>query len=145
MILLDQNDGVEAIETELDIFREALFALSSRRIELSINRLCEDMKAQEGNGKEVHLNALALYPEAIDHANIVLTYLQGRDFFFKERSRFVALCGELNTDTETIRDQLRQEELAALTDGGLDEINLYQYRDVLTDVVCKIDGRREAR
>ena len=142
MLLLDLNEGAEAIENELEIFREALFILSNPRALECLKGISYDYLNSAFNGKIVHLNLLASNPEALDFANTVLNYLGSRDFFFKEKSRFAALCGELNMEAEDIRSQLREEELRALTDGGLDEVNLYQMRDTLGSVVCKIDNSR---
>jgi len=135
MLLLEPNEGVEIINGHLDLFRTALFALTNIKSLGHINYLKSKFEEMDEQGDKVFQEAWHLRPDSLLTADAVVTYLRARSFFFKERTGFVSLCSELEIEPESIRELLRAEELQALEEGGLDEVNLHTYAPALNEIL----------
>lgn len=139
-VLLDPQEGAERVETELEIFREALLELQAPSSFGCLTRVNHAYAQAGANGKDAYFDLRLNAPEALDTAGAIMDYLEARDFFFKEDSGFATIADELGLDVESTRNQLRTEETKALEAGGLAEVNLYRTRGAFSDVMCKVDA-----
>ena len=139
LIFLTTDEAGQILEEYLVMFRQGMFELTYVGGEL----LVEDIKRQydlcESDGREAYFQTLSV-EGAHDFMNGALCYLQARDWFLKEMTGFTAVCGELTLSPDAVRLKLREEETLALSEGGMDGVNLYEVREIFRDIMHRVDA-----
>lgn len=118
------------VEGLIGKFRHALEDLT---IPGGAERLQKVYAAYETGEREAYFEARSV-EGAMRTVIAVSDLLETYDRIFLEIGDLNRLMASVDVETAAVREQLRTEYVEALVDGGLDNVNLFKYRDMCADI-----------
>lgn len=135
-MLLGIDDALDQLEESVQQLREALTILSQPGSAEMIFRISTEWVDDRNRAW------LAMKAECADNVIEALwIFIEAHDRIFREKGGFAGLCSMAGVNPDLIRDWLRLEMVKPLTEGGLLDVNLFKFREMVNNLVERLHSR----
>ena len=132
-MLLSIEDAIDKVEEHLEQLREALRILSQPGT-LDVIMEVANQWAEDKNSAWLTMRAEC----AENVIEALWIFIEAHDRIFKESGGMANLCDMIGIDVQSIRDSIRFEMIQPLMEGGLYDVNVFKFREMVTKLVERL-------